>query len=390
MPTYISSNANRFYAVVETTYGQAAAPSSANRYPAIRLQAQQLLEPGKRLDKTGSRSFLGISPNARRHTAFETRTYLSSWNGSGQPAYGALFQSAMGAVQELSTDLTVSAVPGPTQIQTANAHGLLVGSAISFLNEIRFVTGVPDSSTITFNAAFTNTPAIGAMLAPTISYTLSTAIPSLTLYDYWDPVTAVSRIVTGAAVDTFVASINGDFHEFVFSGPAADLLDSSSFVSGTAGLSNFPAEPGIGDFDNSIVPGHLGQVWLGGGTVARFFTLTEASINLRNNMEVRNQEFGSSYPRAIAPGPRHISSTFTVLAQDDAQTTSLCAAAKQRTPISALLQLGQQQGRLMGLYLPSVVPEIPNYDDSDTRLRWEFRNNIAQGAANDEFYLAFA
>ncbi len=154
MPTYISSNANRFYAVVETAYGQAAVPSSANRYPAIRLQAQQLLEPGKRLDKTGTRSFLGTSPNARRHTAFETRTYLSSWNASGQPAYSALFQSAMGAVQELSTELTVGAIPAPTQIQTTNAHRLVVGSAISFLNEIRFVTAVPDSLTITFNARF--------------------------------------------------------------------------------------------------------------------------------------------------------------------------------------------------------------------------------------------
>ncbi len=200
----------------------------------------------------------------------------------------------------------------------------------------------------------------------------------------------MSRIVTGAAVDSFAVSINGDFHEFVFSGPAADLLDSSSFVSGTAGLSSFPGEPGIGDFDYSIVPGHLGQVWLGGGTAAQFLTLTEASIDLRNNLELRNQEFGSSYPRAIAPGLRHISSNFTVLAQDDAQTTALYAAAKQRTPIPALLQLGQQQGRLMGLYLPSVVPEIPNYNDSDTRLRWEFKNNMAQGAANDEFYIAFA
>jgi hypothetical protein len=232
-------------------------------------------------------------------------------------------------------------------------------------------------------------PAAGAMLAPTISYSLATGLPSLTLYDYWDPVTAVCRIVTGAAVDSFSVSINGDYHEFAFSGPAAELIDSSSFISGTAGLSSFPIEPGIGDFDYSIVPGHLGEVWLG-GTPTQFFTLTEASVVLRNNIEVRNQEFGSSYPRAIAPGPRNVAATFNVFAQDDAQTIALYAAAKQRTAISAMLQLGQQQGRLMGIYLPAVVPEIPNYNDSDTRLQWTFKNNMAQGTSNDEIYIAFA
>jgi hypothetical protein len=79
-----------------------------------------------------------------------------------------------------------------------------------------------------------------------------------------------------------------------------------------------------------------------------------------------------------------------LLAQDDAQTTALYAAAKARVPIQMMLQLGQCQGQMMGIYMPKVVPELPMYNDSEPRLEWEFQNNLAQGLSNDEIYIAFA
>jgi hypothetical protein len=285
--------------------------------------------------------------------------------------------------------LSVASVENNTQIQTNIAHGLSYGSGVSYNGEIRFVTSVIDASTVILNAPFSTTPAANAALANCITYPLAIALPSLTLYDYWDPITAVSRVITGAAVDALSLSVDGDFHEFVFTGPACDLLDSSSFVAGEAGLSSFPTEPALANFDYSIVPGHLGEAWLGSAP-NQFFTLTRASIEVKNNIDVRNLEFGSSYPRAIAPGMRQVASTFTLFAQDDAQTTGLYAAAKQRTPVSAMLQLGQQQGVVMALFAGNVTPEIPNYDDSETRLQWTFKNNLAQGTAEDELFIAFA
>src|SRR5438067_4895999 len=285
MASYISSNANRFYAAIETTYGQAAGVNAGNRFPAVRLQAEQLLEHGKRLDKTGTRTFLGISPTSRRHTAFEVRTYLTSWNGSGNPCYGPLVQAGFGNASELVSGLIIGAVQSPIQIQTTLPHGLSTGSAVSYLNEIRFVTSSPDPVTVVINAPFSNSAQVNAPLSPTATYRLSSALPSITLYDYWDPITAVSRIVTGAAVDTFQVFVNGDYHELIFGGPAADLIDSTSFQSGSAGLSGFPAEPALANFDYSIVPGHLGEVWLG-STPAQFFTLTQANIEVHNNINV--------------------------------------------------------------------------------------------------------
>jgi hypothetical protein len=167
------------------------------------------------------------------------------------------------------------------------------------------------------------------------------------------------------------------------------LIDSSSFQAGTAGLSGFPVEPSLAAFDYSIVPGNLGQAWLGTGPT-EFYTITDAAIAVKNNIDLRSLEFGSSYPLGMTPGPRQVTSAFSVLVQDDLQTSALYTAAKQRASVSAMLQLGQQQGQLMGVYLPSVVPEIPEYDDTAMRLQWHFRNNLAQGVANDEIYIAFA
>jgi hypothetical protein len=389
MANYISSNANRFYAAIEMSYGQVAPVTSANRFPAVRLQAQQLLETGKRLDKTGTRTFLGSARNGRRHTAFQIRTYLTSWTGSGEPPYGPLFRAALGGPAQLNSGLVVASLQNLTQLQTTTPHGLLSGSGVSFANEIRFVTDVPDGSTMVVNAPFSTTPGANAVLAPAVTYRVSTALPSLTLYDYWDPPSAVSRLVAGAAVDSLDVLVNGDYHEFVFNGPAADLLDSSSIASGTAGLTSLPQEPALQDFSYSIVPGHLGQVWLG-NQATQFFTLTEASIGLTNSVELRNVEFGSSYPRAIAAGMRVVSSNLTLLAQDDTQTAALYSAAKNRDPVSAMLQLGQQQGQLMGIFLPKMTPEIPNFKDSGTRLLWEFKHNRAQGSSDDEISIAFA
>ena len=69
---------------------------------------------------------------------------------------------------------------------------------------------------------------------------------------------AVQRIVSGAAVNQTKISINGDYHQFVFSGTARDVIDSASFTPGEGDLTEFPAEPALDQFDYTIVPGTPG------------------------------------------------------------------------------------------------------------------------------------
>jgi hypothetical protein len=262
------------------------------------------------------------------------------------------------------------------------------GQAVSFAGEIRFVTAILNTTTLFINAGFTTPPISGSVLGPTISYALAESLPSASIFDYWDPSTAVQRIVEGAAMNKLNIKVNGDFQEFSFSGPARDLLDSASFTSGQGGLTQFPTEPTIANFDYTIVPGHVGEVWMG-VTPAQFLTMTSAALELDNNIDLRVKEFGSNYARCIAAAQRTVTLNFSLFEMPDAQTAGLYQAARQRSPISVMLQLGQAAGQLCGAYMPAMVPMVPEFDDAETRLQWKFQNNRAQGTVNDELYIAF-
>src|ERR1051326_8186910 len=98
MASYISSNANRFYAGLENSYGQTPPIAAQNRFPAVKLAAKNQLEKVDRRDKTGSRTFVGLPAGLRRTTSFDVTTYMTSWDGQGSgPAYGPLFQASLGA-----------------------------------------------------------------------------------------------------------------------------------------------------------------------------------------------------------------------------------------------------------------------------------------------------
>ena len=94
-------------------------------------------------------------------------------------------------------------------------------------------------------------------------------------------------------------------------------------------------------------------------------------------------------PLAVVPGMRSVVFTLELFEQDDAATIALYQAARQQSPISVMFQLGQIPGQLLGVYLKSMVPVVPQFDDSDKRLQWKFTDTRAQGTAEDEVVVAF-
>lgn len=390
MSCYISSNNNRFYVALESAYGNVPGITGQNRIPGVKLAAKQVLEQNSRRDKSGSRTFAGLPNRMRKRTSFQLNTFMTELaNGQTAPSHGPLFQAAMGGSPVVFGSGTVAVTSATTQITFSAPHLLTVGQAVASGGEIRFVAAIQDATTVFLVAPFTGGLAAGTVLGPTVTYPLASDVGSASIFDSWDPVGAVQRILNGAAVDSMKVRVNGDFQEFVFSGPAQDLLDSASFASGQGGLTQFPAEPSSPGFDYTIVPGHLGQVWMG-ATPAQFFTLTGAVLELNNNVQLRVREFGSDFARCIAAGARQVKLNFSVFEQVDADTLGLYQAARQRSPIGVMLQLGQQNGQLFGAYMPAMVPEVPEFDDQETRLQWKFQNSRAQGAVDDELYIAFA
>ncbi len=388
MACYLSSNNERVYVALESTYGTVPGITGANRIPLVKLGARQVSEQTGRRDKTGSRTFPGMPNRIRKKTNFQLNTLMTEWTTQpSAPPQGPLFQAAMGGAPILFSGGTVASASG-TQITFTAPHGLSAGQGVTSSGEMRFVAAVQDAATVFLNAPFRTAPASGAAFGTTMTFPLATSLGSASIFDYWDPATAVQRIVDGAAMDTMTIKVNGDFQEFQFAGPARDVIDSASFANGDGGLTSYPAEPAVGGFDYTIVPGHLGEVWMG-TSPSEFFTLTAAELVLENNVELRAREFGSDFARCIAAGTRRVGLNFELFELDDAQTKGLYQAARQRSPISVMLQLGEQANQLFGAYMPAMVPEVPEFDDGETRLQWKFSNSRAQGTGNDELYVAF-
>jgi hypothetical protein len=391
MASYISSNANRFYTALESAYGQVPAITAGNRIPALKLTVRQQQATAERKDKTGSRTFPGTPPGGRLRTDFELRTYMTSWQTqAGGPVHGPLFQAALGGVPATFAGGAMASYTTAGRLGFVAPHGLSAGQAVTCGGDLRFVTAIVDSSTVQLNAPFTVSPGTGATVGTTATYGPATELGSVSLFDFWSPTTAVQRLLRGAAVNQMDILVNGDFHEFHFSGQAQDVVDTSSFSAGTgaASLTSFPAEPAVGAFDYSVVPGNLGQAWLG-TSASQFFTLTSAQVTVKNNLDTRTKEFGSNLPQAISPGRRTVTADLELLGLDDAATTGLYQAARQQSPIAVMFQLGETAGQVMGVYMQSVIPVVPEFDDSGNRLKWRFRSSRAQGTVDNEVTVAF-
>lgn len=386
---YVSSNANRWYCAQEAAYGQLATAAAANRIPAVKLTVQQQREKSQRKDKTGSRTFTGLPAGLRLQTSFDLTSYMRDWpDASMLPSHGPLFEAAMGAAGTLWNGGTVADGTTSSTIKFAAPHGLNPGQALTSAGEIRFVAAVADPFTVVLNAPFSAAPASGAPIGATATYRLASQLPSVSIFDYWDPATAVQRVLAGAAVDRMTIKLNGDFHQFEFKGSAQDVIDSASFTAGQGGAAAFPAEPAAAAFSYSPVPGNLGQVWLG-VVPTQFFSVSDASIQVQNALETRSKEFGATLPLGVVPGLRTVLMTLELFEQDDTATTALYQAARQQSPVSAMFQLGQIPGQLIGIYLQSLVPAVPQFDDTDLRLQWKFTDTRAQGTMDDEIVVAF-
>lgn len=389
MACYISSGKNRHYAAVEGSYGEAAAVSAAERFTSLGLRLEVNQERPRRRDKTGTRTYQGISGELRKRIRFELGTYLYQREETSPAArYGPLVEAAMGGTPAPSGGgATVAALNG-TQIGFGGAHGLVAGQALAIGGEVRMVESVASATAVVVSAPFEEATA-GMATGATVTYPLAHDLKSVTVYDYWSPETAVQRILAGGAVDEMSIDVNGDFHEITFRGEAAEMIDSRTFMAGQAGLASFPAEPALGAVVETPVPGHLGQAWLGTGP-ERIHTVKSARIAIKNNIEFRRNDFGSLRARCLAPGDRAVSVELELYSQDRAVFSELYEAARLRNGLPLMIQMGDAPGRMCCVWAPNFVPETPEFLDDEPRLRWRVRSSQAQGTAEDEIHVAFA
>jgi hypothetical protein len=322
MCCFISSNDNRIYAALESSYGTVPALTAGQRLPAVRLDVRQNTDRPRRLDKTGGRTFLGLPASLRRRTTFDLTTYLTEWSAEAEaPPYDALVHAAMGGAGLLFPGGTVLSVTEPADITFTAPHGLVPGQALRHLTEIRFVAAVLDSETVTLNAPFSVTPGGGAELGRSITYFPATSLPSASIFDHWSPEETIQRVLAGGAVDRMRIAVNGDFHQLSFAGTAREIVDSATFTDGAGGLAEFPTEPPVtGQF--SLIPGSMGAAWIG-ATPTQFHTLLAAEVTLENGIDTREREFGMSKPGCFAAGERRVTVDLELLADCKPETVAL-------------------------------------------------------------------
>jgi len=387
--SYILSNANRWYCAQEAGYGQVAAITAENRIPAVNMKVQHQRQKSQRRDKTGTRTWAGLPAGMRQRTTFDATSYVRDWaDPSVLPPHGPLIEAAMGAGGLLWPGATTNSGCTQSTIYFVSAHGLTPGQAIVYGGELRFVAAVVSPQVVVVNAPFATAPVAGMSMSATATYRLATQLPTVSLFDYWDPSGAIQRVMPGVGVDRMNVAMNGDFHQLEFRGMAQDLVDSASFQTGQGGLTAFPAEPAPTAVDYGLIPGNLGQVWIG-AIPNQMFTVTQAAVEIRNNLAMREKEYGTILPLAIAPGAREVNMTLEFFAMDDTPTVALYQAARQQSPVSVMFQLGQTAGQMMGVYLKSMIPDVPQFEDADTRLKWQFKDAQAQGTVEDEVVVAF-
>ncbi len=387
MNCYISTRDSRYYAAIEPAFGQVAAVTAAERFSGLGLRVLQKWDEPQRRDKTGTRSYQGVAGRLRKRTWFEMRTYLyARESGDAKPRCGALIEGAMGAAPRVHTGgLPVVQVSGMTATFGA-PHGLQPGDGIVLGSELRVVTACPDAQTAWLSAPLSGQA--GSTTGGAVSYGLALKPPSVSLYEYWTPETAVQRILNGCVVDEMSVELNGDFHELGFRGMAAGVIDSKTFEAQQGGLTSFPAEPAVAPLMEMPVPGHLGQAWVG-TTAPPLETVAEARIRVRNHAELRWRDFGLTEPKCVVPGDREVTVDLEVYGDSSAACEALYASASRREPMPLMVQMGEIPGGISGIYIPNFVPAPPEFLDDEERLRWRLRGSVAQGTREDELYVVF-
>ena len=397
MPSYVNIAKENIYVKKESAAGTVPSITADEAIDVISADLSASQTYIQRSDKTGNRTFRGIVDGGKRGASFSIDSHLLPSGTAGTaPDADDLFEAAFGSVRSWAGANTHGATPcTTTSITFAAAQNLIVGDAISDGNEIRFITaitgGTPGAATaVTIDPPLTVAPGLGAAIEGTVSYSLAETLPSVSIFRYSEPSTALQQILNMGLVEEVMFELNGDVHSVKFTGPGQQIIDSASFENGQGGLSSFPAEPASQTRSAYAVAGHFGQLYLG-SSISKFLTIVSASLSLKNNIGLRSDEFGSQVALGYTEGIRDVSFAWEVYELDDAATRALWTAARNRTAIKAFGQMGSTTGKLAGFYIPTLVPQVPSLADSENGRKWRFSSARASNTTvGGELYFAFA
>jgi len=245
------------------------------------------------------------------------------------------------------------------------------------------------------NGAAGNPPDMGPFLsglfnaAPTVvastsvAYATADTTPqlSLSIYSFRKPGTVSQQVSLGSIVDSATWTIGQDVFDVALSGTSVWVLDSdeyNSLTSGSPGLGglkahsaggNFPTEPTAPVTNGNFAQGFVGSISLNGNV---YQTIRTATINMKMNRTVPQDEFNNFYGNTTDAERRKITGSINLYDDDSVNLTALKLAAKSKTPIALSFQIGATPGNIWTFTLPNVLLDPVTYDDSRPRYTANF------------------
>ena len=382
---YVATLSNRIFIKSEADHPEANNMEIAALVPVTSFTVNSNRKRIFRRDKTGFRSEAPATGQQRELIEFHLDGYGTGWSGgANKPGIAPILESGLCESATLGGTITVQSSAGASVTSQADA-ALQVGMGLALGSEIRFVESIFGPRDFTLNAAFTQQLSAGMSLEGCASLAPGDTPNTMAILDSWAPNQAVQRYLTGAIANEIKISINNDFLELSAKGFARNLYDSVSGIGGTD--FTFPTAPAAASLSSTPIAGHLGQALLGVSS-ARLCTMTQATIQIANNIEPRTDEFGCFSTKGFVLGRRKVTLDLTVFERNDELSQALYTKAVNNEPVSVMLQIGNQPGSMFAVYLPAVLFPIPSFSDAQPRLLWQFRSAIAMGLQNDEIFIA--
>ncbi len=388
MSCFINATNERLYGGLESQYGLARALAGTDRLSFRQLKVAERTRRTERRDKTGTRTRFAPHPEVRTDNRFELDCYFAG-RSAEDPIDGVtnLVEGTLGGERRSWEGLTVSDASGEGAVVGFNAaHGLQVGQAIRFQGQLRFVKAVNSTTVVTMSAPFGAGFQAGSTTGKAITLWPGDKPKPLTLGNYWSPAGTLDRVLAGCVVNEMSIALNSDFHGASFRGSVREVASVTGFAAGSTGLASFPSEPANPTQAFQLVPGHVGRLFLGGVE----YYLLDLSLRFVNNADATTREFGMALSPCYSADLRELSLQFQLYAAEDAAVNQLHILARSRQETDLTIQLGNQPGQLVGIYVPRFVPEIPELKEADARVLMSYPKSLAYGVSNDEITVAFA
>jgi len=226
---------------------------------------------------------------------------------------------------------------------------------------------------VTWDPPLPQAPAVSDTVKGCVNYSLATALPNaLTIGHY---LTSISKQTNGSVIEQVKLTFDAnDEVRWEVSGSAKTRLTTAQ------------SAPGSFTTVGTVPPnGLVGTMRF--GSVAVDFMKFE--IVLQNSMRMIDFNFGTSSAQDfVRNNKRKIACNVTAMLSDN---TTLMSAAENATDNNAfVVQCGQTEGNIIGVYGPNMDVDVPDMPDGEELLEIAFNGTAKGVSGNDEFRLAIA